>query len=153
MLNSLRKFFRKIRNTLVWLWNQEGTPGERARGLALGVFSGCFPLFGLQMFLGVILSNFFKGNRLLAISGTWISNPMTYIPLYWINYRVGCLFLGPFQGVNSLSQIASIDFWNISLSLLVRVLLGSSTVGTIAGLIVGLISYFLLKDYQLMRHR
>ena len=31
-----------------WIWKYEGTPAERARGLAVGIFSGCFPFFGFH---------------------------------------------------------------------------------------------------------
>ncbi|MFO0103826.1 MAG: DUF2062 domain-containing protein, partial [Cyanobium sp.] len=57
--------------------------GERARGLAAGIFCGCFPFFGLQTLLGIGLASVLRGNHLLAAAGTWISNPFTYVPLYW----------------------------------------------------------------------
>ena len=36
---------RRLNRWLQWIWQQEGTPGQRARGLAAGVFCGCFPFF------------------------------------------------------------------------------------------------------------
>ena len=72
-----------------WIWQQEGSPGQRARGLAAGIFCGCFPFFGLQTLLGIALASVVRGNHLLAAAGTWISNPFTYVPLYWFNYHVG----------------------------------------------------------------
>ena len=29
-----------------------------------------------------------RGNIYLAALGTWISNPLTYVPLYYFNYKV-----------------------------------------------------------------
>ena len=66
---------------LRWLWQQDGSPGHRARGLAAGVFTGCLPFFGLQIVLGVALAATIRGNRILAAAGTWISNPLTTLPI------------------------------------------------------------------------
>jgi uncharacterized protein (DUF2062 family) len=67
---------QRIRKFISWLWNQEGSPFQRALGLGVGIFSGCFPFFGLQTLMGVFLAKIFKGNSILAAVGTWISNPL-----------------------------------------------------------------------------
>lgn len=71
-----------------------GTPAAIARGLACGVFAGCFPLFGLQTIIGVLLAVIFRGNKFAAAIGTWISNPLTYVPIFAFNYKVGEVLLG-----------------------------------------------------------
>ena len=80
---------------LRWLWQQDGSPAHRARGLAAGVFTGCLPFFGLQIVLGVALAATIRGNRILAAAGTWISNPLTTLPICWLNYQLGALLIGP----------------------------------------------------------
>ncbi len=145
MFKFSRTLVSKIKDYCVWLWQQEGTPAQRSRGLACGVFSGCFPLFGLQMFLGVILSRILKGNRLLAISATWISNPVTYLPIYWFNYHIGCLLLGGNHIHQDLPRITFLSLKNISMHFFLRLLLGSIIVGTFSGLIVGVLTYLFLK--------
>ncbi len=72
--------------------NQNGSPFFNAKGLAIGVFSGCFPFFGFQTLIGVFFAKLAKGNIVLAAIGTWVSNPFTYIPLYYFNYKVGSIF-------------------------------------------------------------
>ena len=72
---------------------QNGSPLFNAKGLAIGVFSGCFPFFGFQTLIGVFFAKLAKGNIVLAAIGTWISNPFTYIPLYYFNYKVVSIFL------------------------------------------------------------
>ena len=93
MVQIFLNLLERLRQFLLWIWKQEGTPAQRARGMALGVFSGCFPFFGFQTLLGVMLASLFRGNRLLAATGTWISNPFTYLPLYWLNYKIGSSLL------------------------------------------------------------
>ncbi|MDE5094321.1 MAG: DUF2062 domain-containing protein [Trichodesmium sp. St11_bin5] len=67
----------------------QGTPEYIARGLALGVFAGLFPIFGLQTIVGIVLATLFQGNKVAAAAGTWVSNPLTYLPIYAINFQVG----------------------------------------------------------------
>ena len=85
----------RLIHKLRWLWHQDGSPGHRARGLAAGVFTGCLPFFGLQIVLGVALAAAIRGNRILAAAGTWISNPLTTLPICWLNYQLGVLLIGP----------------------------------------------------------
>ena len=88
------RFRRSWRYFYLRFLRLRGTPGYIARGLACGVFAGCFPLFGLQTLIGVSLAVIFRGHKLTAAAGTWISNPLTYVPIFAFNYKVGELLLG-----------------------------------------------------------
>ena len=123
------------------MWRQEGTASQRARGLAAGIFSGCFPLFGFQTILGVILSRLIKGNYLLAIAGTWISNPLTYIPIYWFNYRVGSIILGYKEITLDINFFKLNTLFYSSSNLIYRIFFGSFFVGIFFSLLVGFLSY------------
>ncbi len=138
VLGRLRRFFR-------WLLQQQGNPGEKARGLAIGIFCGCFPLFGFQTLMGIGLARLLRGNYLLAASGTWISNPITYVPLYLLNYRVGSFVLGHRHTVQSFVDLSWRGIVSNGWIFVVRLLLGSTLVGTICGLALGLCIYFALK--------
>ena len=142
---TLQGISRRLRRWLVWLWQQEGTPGQRARGVAAGVFSGCFPFFGLQTLLGVALASVVRGNHVLAAIGTWISNPITYLPLYWFNYQVGSSLLDQGQHDFDLTQLNDQDLWAQGWAFSTRLLLGSSLVGAIAALFTSCVVYGLLK--------
>jgi uncharacterized protein (DUF2062 family) len=128
---------QQLRRGLLWLWHQEGTPGQRARGLAAGVFCGCYPFFGLQIVLGVGLASVMRGNHLLAAAGTWISNPLTYVPLYWFNFQLGCWLLGPgprWPGLGALRQEAVTALgWSFGS----RLLLGSTLTGLVSAAALG----------------
>ena len=75
MRRLLRLSRLRMRRGVLWLWKQEGTPAQRARGLAAGVFCGCYPFFGLQIFLSVGVATLVRGNHLLAAAGTLVSKP------------------------------------------------------------------------------
>ena len=126
MGRMLRKAHRRLQRSLQWIWQQEGTPGQRARGLAAGLFCGCFPIFGLQTLVGIALASVVRGNHLLAAAGTWISNPFTYLPLYWFNYQIGALVLGPGRAWPGFDALQQDGFSQLGWSVISRLLLGSS---------------------------
>ncbi|HEY9763736.1 MAG TPA: DUF2062 domain-containing protein [Trichocoleus sp.] len=117
----------------------QGSPQEISRGLASGVFAGCFPLFGLQMIIGVAIATVIRGNRIMAAAGTWISNPLTYVPLFAFNYQVGHWIMGggPAQ---SFTDLDTLKGWaEMGTEVITQLMLGSA----IVGLISSGISYFL----------
>ena len=131
MGRMLFKARERVQRALQWMWQQEGTPGQRARGLAAGIFCGCFPIFGFQTLLGIALASVVRGNHILAAAGTWISNPFTYVPLFWFNFRVGALVLGPGQPWPGLNSLQNNGFSELGWTVLSRLLLGSVVTGTV----------------------
>ena len=138
-------FIAKIRKFIFWLWTQEGSPSQRALGLGVGIFSGCFPFFGLQTLMGVFLAKIFKGNSVFAAVGTWISNPLTYVPLYYFNYRIGSLIINKEKNIVDFSHITTNQLWSQGWYLSSRLIIGSICMGLLTGVIGGLGSYYLLK--------
>ena len=134
--------FKKI---LSLFRQQNGSPFFNAKGLAIGIFSGCFPFFGFQTLLGVFFAKLAKGNIVLAAIGTWISNPFTYIPLYYFNYKVGSIFLN--NSPNSIieKKLVINELWKQGSIFSLRLLLGSSCVGFLLALISGSIVFFIYK--------
>ena len=145
----MRKIFlnliKRIRKFISWFWNQKGLPSQRALGLAVGIFSGCFPFFGLQTLMGVSLAKILKGNSILAAVGTWISNPFTYVPLYYFNYRLGSLILNKNKNIVDFSHITTNELWYQGWYLSSRLILCSICMGLLTGVVCGLGLYFLLK--------
>ena len=71
-----------------------GEPHELALGLALGIFTGMMPIMPFQIALAVTLALIFKGNKITAIIGTWISNPLNWYFIYYFSYRIGGALMG-----------------------------------------------------------
>lgn len=60
-----------------------------ARGIAIGLLVGLTPTVGFQtslMLLGCLLVG---GNFPAAFSVSWVSNPLTLPPLYWLFHEIG----------------------------------------------------------------
>ena len=71
---------------------------EIALGLALGIFVGFLPIVPFQSITVLILAFIFRGSKIAAFSGTWISNPLNWVFFYYGLYLVGSLIL-PFPEV------------------------------------------------------
>jgi len=127
---------------------QNGSPFFNAKGLAIGVFSGCFPFFGIQTLIGLFLAKLFKGNLFLAAVGTWISNPLTYIPLYYFNYKVGAIFLKSPPNISLEKNLGISDLWDQGSIFSIRLIIGSSFVGLFLALISGTIVFLIYKLKQ-----
>ena len=134
--------FKKI---LSLFRHQNGSPFFNAKGLAIGVFSGCFPFFGFQTLIGVFFAKLAKGNIVLAAIGTWISNPFTYIPLYYFNYKVGSIFLNNSPNNTITKNLVVDDLWKQGSIFSLRLLLGSSCVGLLLALISGSVIFFIYE--------
>ena len=131
----------RLRTAIAWLIGQEGSPGHQARGLAAGVFTGCLPFFGLQILLGVALAVSLRGNRLLAAAGTWISNPLTTLPLCWLNYKVGALLLGPGPAWPALDELDGAALSALGWSFTSRLMLGSLLMGLVNAVVAGVLCW------------
>ena len=142
-MRSIKNFnYRKILSSFL---QQDGSAFFNAKGAALGVFCGCFPFFGFQTLLGLFLAKVFKGNLFLAAIGTWISNPFTYIPLYFLNYKVGTTLIKNSTDIQLDKNLLINDLWKQGGIVSLRLITGSFLVGLFLGSISGCIVFLLYK--------
>lgn len=71
-----------------------GTPHEIGMGMALGLYIGMTPLMGAHMVIAVFFAMMLKWNKLAAAIGVWVTNPITALPIYGINYMMGAKVTG-----------------------------------------------------------
>lgn len=89
----MKNLWLKFKGWAIKLATQNSTPHEIAFGLAAGIFVGWLPIMGIQMAVVIVLTLPFRNiNRFAAASGVWITNPLTFIPLYAFTYWVGTFF-------------------------------------------------------------
>ena len=134
--------YKKI---LSLIWQQDGSPFVKAKGTAVGVFSGCFPFFGFQTLMGVSLAKVLNGNLFLAAIGTWISNPVTYIPLYILNYKIGSFIFNDNQSKFIDPILIKDQFWQQGSFFISRIIVGSTVIGLILGFFSGILTYYFFK--------
>jgi uncharacterized protein len=152
-IRKKRKWQRRLRYFYHRFVRLQGSPEAIARGIAAGVFAGWFPLFGLQIIIGVAIAAVIRGNKIMAAASTWVSNPFTYVPIYAFNYQIGQWILGSgqesygFGGLQSWTEVMS-----LGADLLFTLFLGC----TVVGLVLAIISYFaglrLVRFVRQQRH-
>ena len=87
-------FFRQFKLNVIRLVRLRGEPDEVGRGMALGLFIGMTPTFGIQMFIALGLAFWFKQNKIAALIGVWNTNPLTAPIIYGLEYEIGRLIMG-----------------------------------------------------------
>ena len=87
-------------------------PGKVSLAMALGFSAAFLPPFGFHTLLVMALGYLFRVSVPLAVLGTWINNPWTFIPVflpaYFAEVRIGERFLGmsvPFPSLAALSKM------------------------------------------------
>ena len=86
------------RQLLRYVLSLDDTPHHIAAGAAIGMFVGLTPTPGVQMLL--VLGVYYSVRRFLpfclpaGLAATYASNPLTALPLAWVSYQTGRLFVG-----------------------------------------------------------
>ncbi len=126
-----------------------GNPEEIAMGLAIGVFTGCFPFFGLQTILAILLAILFKANKIAAAAATWISNPLTSVPIFAFNFHIGKLIVGGTDiSVSQLNFKSQTDILELGGQFAITLLLGCLIVASIVSFSTYFISLNLIKNWR-----
>ncbi len=131
-------FIRQVKLMLLRFVRLRGLPEEIAKGIALGIFIGMTPTFGFQMLIAVFFAYLLRKNRLAAVLGVWVTNPVTAPAIYAIEYEMGRILLGMHRAhlPVEFTWKAYADLgWNIMYPLWVG--------GILAGIVIGLLSYFI----------
>ncbi|HKL26252.1 MAG TPA: DUF2062 domain-containing protein [Desulfuromonadales bacterium] len=129
---------RQAKLILVRFVRLRGEPDEIAKGVALGIFIGMTPTFGLQMIIAIFLAFLLKENRLAALVGVWVTNPVTAPVIYAIEYEIGRIILSkPRAGLPE--ELTFGAFAGLGYDVLVPLWLGSM----VAGVLCGSLAYFL----------
>jgi uncharacterized protein len=88
------RIWRSLKYLLLRFTRLRGQPHEIALGLALGVFAGAMPIVPFQTAFAVFLALIFKGSKIAAALGTWVSNPLNWYFLYFYSYKIGAWAVG-----------------------------------------------------------
>lgn len=148
----------KMRDWIIWLWRTphtllrqilalDDTDHSKALGVAIGMFIGMTPTVGIQMILvmvtAVLTSRFFQFNRVAALLTVYISNPLTMLPIYWMDYKVGTWFVPGNATRAQFAQILEYDglkqWWQTILGLFVTIgtplIVGALIVATVSSVV------------------
>ncbi len=122
------------------------TPHAIALGTAIGMFLAMTPTVGIQIILAAVVCTAVRANRVAAVVMVFISNPLTMIPIYWIDYWLGSVITGnemiseaafdaSWQQIKAAGMIGGIREALIVLTgeLFVPMMIGGSLIGIVLG--------------------
>lgn len=134
------KWQRRCRYFYLRFVRLRGSPEAIARGAAAGIFAGLFPLIATQMAVAILLAALIRGNKIVAATATWVSNPLTAVPIYAFNYQVGKWLLSSNdQSFSSQSLESWQEMTQLGTEFLIDLLVGCFVVGSFSAVS----SYFL----------
>ena len=99
------------------------SPYRIAMGCACGIFCSALPIFG-QTFISMIAALVLRASVIASLPWTWISNPLTTLPMWYGGYRLGIWIMPGKQKPLSYTEIQALmqNFdqmdWTQGLSLL-----------------------------------
>jgi uncharacterized protein (DUF2062 family) len=121
----------------------DDTPHRLALTFAIGVFLGISPFIGLHTVLALAVAWIFRLNKVVILSGAFINNPWSFIPIYTFSTWIGTVILDTDLG------IADVDWHNMTLGTFVSDL-GELVIPFIVGTtMVGI--FFSLVSYMVVR--
>ena len=163
---SFKGISRAIEYVAIRLKRIPDTPHKISLGMSCGIFSSFTPLFGLHFLIAGFLSYLLRANVLASLIGTFVGNPITFPIITVFNLKLGEWILGSseyssgdggkiFEGFLDLIFLIYKSFFtegsigenNVPRinEFLNGVFIPYSLGGFILGIVIAVISYFLLR--------
>lgn len=140
----LRHFGPLLRHPNLWHLNRHSVAG----GVAVGLFTGLIP-GPVQMLFAAIFAVVFRVNLPVAVFTTFYTNPLTFVPLYLVAYKIGAVVTGRSDGTHNLYtefQAESLADWPLAFFSWLNSLGLPLLVGVpILGIILATCGYFLAR--------
>lgn len=115
-IKALEFLGEKLHRPNLWHLNRRSV----SLAFACGLWAMYTPPLPWQMVIAAVLAIYFNANLPIAVALVWITNPVTWLPMYYAAYKVGALVLGQgsFQ-FEQFSQLFSIEkAWELGAPLL-----------------------------------
>lgn len=108
---TLKWFAPQLADPRLWHFNRHSLN----KAVYIGVLSAFFPLPG-QMLLALIGALIFRANVPMALGLTWITNPVTSLPVFYAGYYIGAKILDvPMISLRLIGRmIADFSLWALS---------------------------------------
>ena len=163
---SFKGISRAIEYVAIRLKRIPDTPHKISLGMSCGIFASFTPLFGLHFLIAGLLSYLLRANVLASLIGTFVGNPITFPIITVFNLKLGEWILGSSEyssGDGGMIFEGFLDFiFLIYKSFFTEGSIGENNVprmneflngvfipyslgGLILGILIAVISYFLLR--------
>ncbi|MEX2672425.1 MAG: DUF2062 domain-containing protein [Phycisphaeraceae bacterium] len=136
-------------------------PHRLALGIAVGIWVMYTPTMGLQMMMVVALAWLLGANKVVGLPVIWISNPVTFVPIFWPSYWLGSVLLGePTVREGYWRELLKpppgwlegvVFYWSSFMEIAAPLWLGSLIIGTIAATVTYFVCHRLICFYRIRR--
>jgi uncharacterized protein (DUF2062 family) len=108
---TLKLFAPHLADPRLWHFNRHSLN----KAVYIGVLSAFFPLPG-QMLIALVGSLIFRANVPMALGLTWITNPLTSLPIFYAGYYIGAKIIdAPVLSLRLIGRmIADFSLWALS---------------------------------------
>lgn len=90
---------KKFKTILRALLLSNATPREVSEGFAIGTFIAFTPTLGFHTWIALGLATLLKKNKIATLIGAYLTNPITVIPVFYFNFRLGEYLIGRDQAM------------------------------------------------------
>lgn len=133
-----------LRQLLRSLMVEYSDPRSLGLSVGAGVFLGCTPLLGLHAILALLVALKFRLNKVAAVAGTHISNPLFAPFILYGSIEIGWFVQHRDWLDLDLAALGPSDFFNYADSLFFSWVIGSLILGAVLAILLGTLTYALL---------
>lgn len=147
---------RRLREQFRSIWLSHSSPRKLALALALGVFLGASPLWGLHTLLAIAMCFLLGLNKPATLFGTLVSNPLLAPFLIFFSLETGSWLLYGRAAHLSLQEIneqfRTPDWQGLLNEYFVPYCMGSVVVGLALALVTFWIALWIARSYRAADH-
>jgi uncharacterized protein (DUF2062 family)/SAM-dependent methyltransferase len=140
-----RRLARKIRRSWAQIVREEGSPGRLGMAVALGVFWGCVPAWGVQIFLTVASAKLLRLNRLVAFTTCFIGAPPVTPFLIFGSVELGHFLLHGSWVTLSVDAVREMSNSEIFARFALAYFVGGTVIGMVVAAIAGPLSARMIR--------
>jgi len=141
--NLIRK--KHLREKFLNLLKSNPSAKEIARGIALGVFIGIIPFYGLHTIIAIILTMLIpRTNRIAVLLGTNVSMPIALPLITWSGYNIGRIIVRGNYPILRWAELRNLGYQDIP-NLYEPLFLGSVFLGIVCSIIFYILVYMTVK--------
>ena len=163
----VKRYRFKLRKFLVHkILHADDTPHQIALGVGIATLVGLLPIMGLQTISALAVAAALRANKAVCIPVVWITNPVTFVPIYAGCLALGGLMLGSslgsyeeakaavlgLQQQGGIAQIVTAEFWSNMLHWILTVgrelWVGCSVVGIAVSVPAYVVTRWLVTNYR-----
>jgi uncharacterized protein (DUF2062 family) len=166
--------WRRIREKFTGVLHLDEEPARLAAGMAVGMFIGVTPFYGLHTLLALAAAFLFRLNKAATVTGAWINLPWSAPFVYAFSLKLGeAVLSGDFSqfswaGVAGLAESARgalrgsprenfVAFYQVFWDMLFTASKPLFVGTTLVGLVLGVVTYFVtleaVRDVRRLAHR